>query len=128
MSGCLNGNVDVDFEKVIILSLLHDTIEDTDTSYDEIENKFGKDIAESVMALTKNEKLPKNEQISTVGKEAAIVKLADRIFNLKDVPLNWDINKVDLYREEAVLILKELGFSNEYMANRLKKKIDCYKK
>lgn len=135
ISGCLNGDIDVNLEKVIILSLLHDTLEDTETTYDEIEIKFGKDIAEGVKALTKDENLPKDEQINDsierikkLGKEVAIVKLADRTFNLKDVPSSWDEDKVNLYREEASLILKKLGFNNEYMAKRLKEKIDCYKK
>ena len=57
-----------------------------------------------------------------------IVKLADRTFNLKDIPLNWDEEKVNSYKEEAKIILKELGFNNEYMAKRLRAKIDCYKK
>ena len=58
--------------------------------------------------------------------EVAIVKLADRLFNLKDVPLQWDEDKIYSYREEAKLILNELGFANEFMANRLKDKIGTY--
>lgn len=135
ISGCLNSGVDVNLEKIIILSLLHDVLEDTNATYEEVENRFGKDIADGVKALTKNKKLPKIEQmkdslqrIKEQGREVAIVKLADRIFNLKDVPVNWDNEKVDLYREEAKIILKEIGFNNEYMASRLKSKIDNYKK
>lgn len=135
INGCLNSGMEVNLEKVIILSLLHDTLEDTETTYEEIDNKFGKEIADGVQALTKNDNLPKKEQmkdslerIKNQGKEVAIVKLADRTFNLKDVPLNWDEEKVALYKEEAKMILKELGNNNEYMAKRLESKIDCYGK
>jgi len=133
VTGCLNSNEEVDLEKVIILALLHDTLEDTDATYEEIADNFGIEIAEGVLALTKNDKLPKTDKmkdslnrIKMQSKEVAIVKLADRIFNLKDVPLIWDERKVNDYRDEAKLVLKELGFANEFMANRLQEKINNY--
>ena len=133
ISGCLNSKVDVNLEKVIILSLLHDTIEDTGTTYEEIKEKFGKDIADGVKALTKDESLDisirMQDSLSRIKKESvevSIVKLADRLFNLKDIPCNWSEAKDNEYREQAKLILNELGISNEYMAKRLKDKIDNY--
>ena len=133
VSGCLNNGSKVDLEKVMMLALLHDTIEDTGTTYEEIKEAFGEDIANGVQALTKNEDLPHEERmkdslkrIKTQSVEVAIVKLADRLFNLKDVPLQWDEGKIYLYREEAKMILNELGFANEFMANRLKDKIGTY--
>ena len=45
------------------VALLHDTIEDTETSYVELSEAFGEDIAAGVMALTKNEDLPKEAQM-----------------------------------------------------------------
>ena len=131
--GCLNSKCDVNLEKVVILALLHDTMEDTNTTYEEIEEKFGKDIADGVNALTKDENLSYEKKmmdslirIKAQGAEVSIVKLADRIFNLKDVPTGWSKEKVDSYREEAMVILKELGENNKYMANRLSEKIKEY--
>lgn len=131
--GCLNGNVNVDLEKIMILSLLHDTIEDTDVTYGEIKDKFGEEIANGVMALTKNDNLPYEirmkdslDRIKKQSVEVSIVKLADRLFNLKDIPPTWDANKVQSYREQAKIILSELGSSNEYMAKRLQEKINNY--
>lgn len=133
IGGCLNCLEDIDLEKVIILSLLHDTLEDTNATYEEIKEKFGFDIAEGVKALTKNENLSYDlrmkdslERIKKQSKEVAIVKLADRLFNLKDIPSIWDERKIQCYREQAKLILNELGSVNEYMARRLKEKIDNY--
>lgn len=37
-------------------AILHDTIEDTDTSYDQIKNKFGEAVAKGVLALSKDKK------------------------------------------------------------------------
>ena len=133
VSGCLNNDSKVDLEKVMMLALLHDTIEDTDATYEEIMELFGEDIANGVQALTKNENLPYEEKMKDSLKrikeqsiEVAIVKLADRLFNLKDVPAQWDEEKIYSYREEAKLILEELGFANEFMANRLNNKIGSY--
>ena len=43
ISGCVNsGDASIDLEKVIILALLHDTIEDTDATYEEVKDKFDK--------------------------------------------------------------------------------------
>ena len=133
VSGCLNSGTEVNLEKVIILSLLHDTIEDTNATYEEINKEFGKEIADGVLALTKNENLPCElrmkdslNRIKLQGKEVCIVKLADRLFNLKDIPSEWDNNKINCYRNEAKLILSELGVFNEYMANRLQEKINNY--
>ena len=133
INGCLNSTESINLEKVIILALLHDTIEDTATNYEEIKDKFGKDIADGVKALTKNENLPYEykmrdslKRIKKQSIEVSIVKLADRIFNLKDVPAMWDINKVNDYKQESILILEEIGTSNSFLANRLKEKIDNY--
>ena len=133
VGGCLNNKSDVNFEKVIMLALLHDIIEDTHTTYEEVREKFGKEIADGVMALTKNDSLKAEvkmkdslRRIKEQGIEACIVKLADRLFNLKDIPSQWSENKVESYKEEAKLILKELGFANEYMARRMKDKIEKY--
>ena len=135
VSGCLNSGANVNLEKVIILALLHDTLEDTKATYEEVETKFGKEIADGVLALTKNNDLPKEDKmkdslkrIKKQGVEVCIVKLADRIFNLKDIPLTWDNNKINSYKEEAKDILNELGSYNEYMASRLEEKINNYGK
>lgn len=133
--GCLNNNSDVNLQKVILLSLLHDTIEDTSANYEEISDLFGEDIANGVLALTKNCNLPHCEQmrdslnrIKKESVEVSIVKLADRLFNLKDIPIMWSADRVNEYKEEAIIILNELGDVNEYMASRLKEKIDKYNK
>lgn len=134
ISGCLNSDdASIDLEKVIILALLHDTIEDTDATYEDVKDRFGKSVADGVLALTKNYSLAHEEQmpdslkrIKEQGKEVAIVKLSDRIFNLKEIPCKWDENKVNSYREQAKLILNELGYASEYLANRLSEKIGKY--
>ncbi len=43
---------------LVLCALLHDSIEDTSTTYEDIKNSFGIEIAEGVLSLTKNTELP----------------------------------------------------------------------
>lgn len=115
-------------------ALLHDVIEDTPTSYDLVHEVFGKNVADGVAALTKNEKLPtKQEQmadslrrIREQSPEVWRVKLADRITNLQPPPSHWSTEKKVSYRAEAVTILDALGAASPYLAERLRAKIAAY--
>ncbi len=78
---------------IICAGWLHDTIEDTDTDYDEIHEKFNKKIADCVASVTKDTRLIKQKQekayISQLKKaswQAKVVKLGDIIANFKDLP------------------------------------------
>ncbi len=73
-------------------ALLHDTIEDTGTDYDEIAEAFGEDVARCVAALTKNMAMPEADRetdydarLATADWRARLVKLADQYDNLCDV-------------------------------------------
>ena len=115
-------------------ALLHDVIEDTNSTYDEIKRDFGVEIADGVIALSKDESLPSKEEqmkdsierITKQPKEVWMVKLSDRITNLQPPPKHWDKKKIKNYRNEAVLILAKLGKANQYLAERLKNKIAEY--
>ncbi|MBD3308907.1 HD domain-containing protein, partial [candidate division KSB3 bacterium] len=76
----------------IVAGILHDTIEDTDTSPHELEAQFGPKIRAIVEEVTDNKQLPKQErkrlQIEHAGQaslEARHVKLADKICNVSDL-------------------------------------------
>jgi len=116
-------------------ALLHDTIEDTDTTFAEVEENFGTAVANAVMALTKNESLPKEEQmmdslqrIKNLPHEVWAVKIADRITNLQAPPSHWDNAKKKKYRAEAQIILDELASGNVFLADRLQGLIEDYRK
>ena len=118
----------------ICCAILHDTIEDTSTTYEDILQEFGADVANGVMALSKDKTLnTKQEQmqdslqrIKEQAKEVWVVKMADRVANLGEPPHYWSIEKKRAYQEEARLILEQLHEANEQMANRLKAKIEDY--
>lgn len=73
-------------------ALLHDTIEDTGTDYDEIEERFGAEVAGIVASLSKDMRLPDearekayDEALARADWRARLIKLADVFDNLSDV-------------------------------------------
>lgn len=124
---------DFNLNLAVQLALLHDTLEDTDTTFDELQNEFGLEVASGVSALTKNKYLPKAERmtdslkrIKLLPKEVWAIKLADRITNLQEPPKHWDTAKKAAYAEEANLILTELKDANSYLEQRIAQKITEY--
>ncbi|HBC76684.1 MAG TPA: bifunctional (p)ppGpp synthetase/guanosine-3',5'-bis(diphosphate) 3'-pyrophosphohydrolase [Candidatus Wallbacteria bacterium] len=124
-----------DLETAVRGALLHDTLEDTAVSFEELEKFAGARAASMVAALSKDKTLPKEkklqdsiERIKKCGiREAAVVKLADRITNLQKPPAAWSADKMKKYREEAYKILENLGYANEFLAARLALKIEEYR-
>jgi len=82
--------------KLKILALLHDILEDTNTKFQELEDIFGKEIAENVQNLTNDKQLcnslGKKEylkyKILTMENDELLVKLIDRLHNVSDSPTN----------------------------------------
>jgi guanosine-3',5'-bis(diphosphate) 3'-pyrophosphohydrolase len=85
----------IDDEKTLIAAVLHDTIEDTETSFEELRERFGLTVAEVVAEVTDDKSLSKQrrkdlqiEHASHLTKRAKFVKLADKICNLRDMAAN----------------------------------------
>ena len=89
---------------VLCAALLHDTIEDTETSPEEVRERFGAEIAGIVAEVTDDQSLPKAEQkrlqvarASAKSDGARLVKIADKISNLRDIlqtpPARWNDSK-----------------------------------
>lgn len=122
-----------DLNFALQVALLHDTLEDTDTTFEELIQQFGAEIAKGVQALTKNDSLPKADRmadslarIKQLRTEVWAVKLADRITNLQAPPSHWNNHKIADYQQEATLILNTLHGANAYLENRLAAKIEEY--
>ncbi len=95
-------------EDVLCAAILHDTIEDTETTEQELINTFGATIASIVMEVTDDKSLPKAERklkqiehAPHISHEAKLVKLADKISNLRDIismpPADWDKSRKQEY-------------------------------
>ena len=98
--------------RVLCAAVLHDTIEDTQTSYDELAKAFGREVADVVLEVTDNKSLPKAERkqlqidhAPRLSREAKLVKLADKIANLRDVsehpPASWPLERKREYFDWA---------------------------
>lgn len=118
----------------VCCALLHDTLEDTEVTYEELEKIFGDSVARGVRALSKNKNLSKEEQMEDSLKrikaeppEVGMVKLADRITNLQTPPFFWKADKKKAYLKEAKRILKELKYTSPFLARRMEEKITDYK-
>ena len=85
---------------VLCAALLHDTIEDTATTADELREVFGVRITSIVLEVTDDKSLPKAERkrlqiehAAMLSHEAKLVKLADKIANVRDIlhspPADW---------------------------------------
>ncbi len=80
-------------DTMLVAALLHDTLEDTDTTYDEIWDKFGPNVADIVEELTSDKdeckRIGKGKYLKIkmqhMSEEALIIKIADRLYNMRDV-------------------------------------------
>ncbi|KAK8846467.1 hypothetical protein M9Y10_020490 [Tritrichomonas musculus] len=124
---------EINWELLVCCALLHDTIEDTDATYEEVKENFGQAIADGVLALTKDEKVEQSQQmadslsrIKKQPKEVAIVKLSDRMFNLRDKVPSWSPEKIKSYQKEGQLICDALGDVFPKMKSDLQNIIDHY--
>ena len=114
-------------------ALLHDTLEDTQTTRAELEREFGAPVAAGVAALTKNDALPKDQRmadslrrIREQPREIWMVKLADRITNLMPPPADWTAEKIVRYRAEAEQIHHELGDASPFLSARFQERLRTY--
>ncbi len=85
---------------LVMAALLHDVVEDTDVSKEELMRRFSPDVADLVAELTDDMSLPKAERrrlhlqhAPTMSVRAQTIKLADKISNLRGVlfspPVHW---------------------------------------
>lgn len=104
---------------VLCAAVLHDTIEDTETTHAELMQHFGAEIADVVVEVTDDQSLPKAERkrlqiehASIASDRAKLVKLADKICNLRDMlsrpPAGWDLERRREYFDWARAVIDML--------------------
>jgi GTP diphosphokinase / guanosine-3',5'-bis(diphosphate) 3'-diphosphatase len=109
----------VEDERTLIAAVLHDTVEDTETTEQELAREFGADIAGIVLEVTDDKSLPKAERkrlqvehAVTISRRAKLVKLADKISNLRDVasnpPADWPLERRQNYFNWAKAVVDQL--------------------
>ena len=119
LTDVLVNEAGVDDERVLIAAILHDTIEDTETTEEELVVAFGREIAGIVMEVSDDKNLGKDERkrlqvehAAHISQCAKLVKLADKICNLRDVaaapPAGWSLRHKQEYFDWAKAVIDQL--------------------
>ncbi|MDR0767147.1 MAG: hypothetical protein LBE57_01675 [Methanosarcinales archaeon] len=113
------------------IALLHDVLEDTPITKDEMLESFEPNVVHGVDLLTKKEGLPLSayfQRIKDGDADVSVIKMCDRIINLQRPPVHWTAEDIAEYNEESLMILEMLGWSSEYVSKRLRVKVELYEK
>ena len=95
-------------ETLLVAAILHDTIEDTDTTQEEIGAEFGEEVLSLVLEVTDDKSLPKQtrkqlqvEHAPHKSGKAKLLKIADKINNIRDIikspPADWSMERKQEY-------------------------------
>jgi len=102
----------VKVEAMLLAAVLHDTVEDTETTFEELEERFGRTVRDLVSEVTDDKSLPKQERkdrqvahARAASPEARQIKIADKICNIRDIagspPADWPLDRKRAYLEWA---------------------------
>jgi guanosine-3',5'-bis(diphosphate) 3'-pyrophosphohydrolase len=106
----------VEDSELIVAAVLHDTVEDTETSFDELAARFGPAVAALVGEVTDDKQLEKEvrkrlqiERAPFASPSAKQLKIADKIANLRDIlatpPTEWNLERKRGYVDWAELVV-----------------------
>lgn len=122
----LRHRVGITDEAILAAALLHDVVEDTEVTLDDIGQKFGEDVATIVAQVTRDEpseKETKNltkdeiwelrtqnliEEIRQMTTAGHLIKLSDRLSNIKEAKLTRPPEKLKRYIRQTHLILQAI--------------------
>jgi guanosine-3',5'-bis(diphosphate) 3'-pyrophosphohydrolase len=119
LANLLVNEAGVEDQRVLVAAILHDTIEDTMTTEQELVRYFGKEVADIVIEVTDDKALPKAERkrlqvahAPHISRRARLVKLADKICNLRDIatspPADWSVERKREYFDWAKAVVDGL--------------------
>ena len=118
--------------EVLAAALLHDTIEDTETTGDELEAEFGSRVRALVEAVTDDKSLPKPERkqrqiehAAELDPDAVAIKLGDKIANVRDIagnpPAGWDVARRTEYLDWAESVINNCNSPNSALLKTFQK-------
>ena len=104
---------------VLCAALLHDTLEDTQTMHEELHDRFGEEVASIVAEVTDDKTLPKGERkrlqvehAAGISAKAKLVKIADKVANLRDIaespPADWSTERKREYFDWAKAVVDQV--------------------
>ena len=119
----------VDDPEILVAALLHDTLEDTDTSSEELDEEFGERVRKLVEEVTDDKGLPKGarkerqiDHAANISQGAVLIKLGDKISNVLDVtnspPTNWSLERRKDYLDWAEAVINNCSDVNPSLKER----------
>jgi len=116
--------------EVIMAAMLHDTVEDTDCTLEDIKREFGPVVANIVDEVSDDKSMDKISRkkkqcahCPEISKAAQFVKLGDKYHNLSDMkrmpPKGWSVERVQGYFLWALTIVDKIKGANETLANAI---------
>lgn len=110
----------VEDSNVIIAALLHDVVEDTDTTSEQVRDKYGDIVADLVAEVTDDKNLKKKERkelqvehAPALSPAAKLIKVADKISNVREIasdpPKKWGLNRQRDYFDWAERVVNAMG-------------------
>jgi len=123
LANVLTNEGEIDDPVVICAALLHDTMDDTETTEAALVDLFGSEITKVVLEVTDDKSLPKQqrkllqiEHAAKISPQAKLVKLADKICNLRDIdsspPADWSMTRKSEYYDWAKRVVDNLRGAN----------------
>ncbi len=119
-------------EEMLMAAVLHDTVEDTPVTIEDIKTKFGTKVAELVDGLTdvsrpehgnrKTRKALDRAHLAKQNAEVQTIKLADLIHNTMSIGL-YDPHFYKVYKEEKIKILDVLKLGNQTLMHRAQQQV-----
>lgn len=113
-------------EDILMAAVLHDTVEDTETTYDELVNNFGTKVADIVMECSDDKNLPKEirkqlqiEHARFASDGAKYIKYGDKYSNLSGLlvnpPSSWSSDEIHGYAVWSYAVIKQIkGLSKHF--------------
>jgi guanosine-3',5'-bis(diphosphate) 3'-pyrophosphohydrolase len=120
----------IDDTDTLVAAVLHDTVEDTDATLEQIDDIFGSRVASIVAEVTDNKSLPKAERkrlqithAKEISDEAKCVKMADKLHNLSSfleaAPVGWDYTRIQGYFVWSRAVVNNCRGVNNYLEDKL---------
>lgn len=118
-------NLGITDKSVLCAAWLHDILEDTDVDFDQINERFGREVAVTVLSLTKDRNFPKKDrethyinQLKDATLHEKIIKLCDIADNLKDLS-NAPISQTQKNKQVKKIMHHLRVIKNDIIENRV---------
>jgi (p)ppGpp synthase/HD superfamily hydrolase len=124
--------------EIIIAAVLHDTVEDTDATFDDLIAAFGERVSALVAEVTDDKALPKQtrkdlqvEHAAHASRGAQIIKLADKTSNLRALasspPQGWSRERIDEYVAWATRVVDVCRPANPWLSGQFDAAVSALK-